>query len=76
MSLTQITVSYSVGMKVGLKNYSSIDTHESETATLDVAGLTDTAVDLLRTNTYNQLKERVDERLKVTLADVKKTFNV
>lgn len=65
-------LSYSAGMKVNVGNYQSVDVHVSESETVDVsAGISDEDAELLVAERYAALKERVDDRLKESLAELK-----
>lgn len=61
----EIAVSYSAGVKcnLGEKSYESADYHISETHRFDVSGMDTEAVEEFATETYNALRERIDERI-------------
>lgn len=76
MVVTERSVSYSIGMKLNIGNYQSLDFHISESERFDPSGLTDTEIDDEATKVYKELKERVDAKLIESITEAKETFNV
>jgi hypothetical protein len=66
--LKELSLSYSVGMKVNVGNYQSVDVHVSERRTFDV---TADEVDSLSEQVYEELREKLDNRLTEAVAEVK-----
>lgn len=54
--LTEMTVSYSVGVKANLGNYESADTHLSRTERWDVSGLTEDGASTFYNERYEALR--------------------
>lgn len=70
-TLTEIRLSYSIGMKVNIGNYESVDVHISQSETHDVS---ETEADPLRQERYLLLKEDVDRKLIESVAEIRDTF--
>jgi tRNA(Phe) wybutosine-synthesizing methylase Tyw3 len=68
---TELKLSYSVGMKVNVGNYQSVDVHLSEARTFDVTGEDADAIDNLSITVYNELREKIDNRLTEAVNEVK-----
>lgn len=68
---TEKKVSYSVGMKVNIGNYQTVDLHVSESDTFSTAGLSPQEVDDLAVARYNYLREKLDQALTVAVSELK-----
>jgi hypothetical protein len=66
---TEVRVSYSVGAKINVGNYQNIDIHVSETETWNVESETQEAIDTLSQTRYNDLKQRLDDRLSESIVE-------
>lgn len=64
-------VSYSVGMKVNVGNYQSVDVHISESDTFDVSDLSPQEVDDMAVARYNYLRGKLDEALTQAVSELK-----
>lgn len=60
---TEARLSYSVGAKVNIGNYESVDVHLSESEAYDVTELSQEEISLLTENRYLALKDKLDKRL-------------
>lgn len=69
---TELSTSYSVGMKVNIGNYQSVDVHVSERRTFDVSALDSEEIESLSAGTHAELRDVLDERLTIAVAEVKK----
>jgi hypothetical protein len=63
-------LSYSVGMKVNVGNYQSVDLHYSASEAYDVAELSTEEIDKLTETRYDILKEKLDLKLQEAVSEV------
>ena len=70
-ALSEITVSYSVGVKANLGNYESGDCHLSRTEKWDVRGMDEQAASEFANTRYSVLKEELDSQVEKEYKELK-----
>ncbi len=68
---TEARVSYSVGMKINVGNYQSVDIHFSEAETFNVEDLSDEQIAAFTDERRAGLQERIDARFMDKVAEVR-----
>lgn len=68
--LTEISVSYSVGVKANLGNYESADVHLSRTERWNVEGLTADGATALYDARYGEIREELGARIEKEYAEM------
>jgi hypothetical protein len=67
---TEMSVSYSIGTKVNIGNYESVDVHFSRSEKYDTTGLTKAAVDALWNVRYQELHDELGDLVLAEKAEI------
>lgn len=67
-------LSYSIGMKINVGNYQSVDVHLSESTAFSTEGLSQDDIDIETEQEYKVLREKVDQRFVDAVNEVKESF--